>query len=204
MPLITAPVGISREDATALLRKHKRERLPLVDEAGPPRRADHRQGLREVRAVPQRLQGRRRPPARRRRRRLLRRGVAARHHAGRGRRRRARRRHRPRPRPAAARHDPPAQGRPGHRPRRRSSAATSPPATAPRRSSTPASTRSRSASVRARSARRAWSPASAYPRSPRSTTPRWPAARPASRSSPTVACSTPATSPRRSSPAPSR
>jgi IMP dehydrogenase len=34
MPLITAPVGISREDATALLRKHKRERLPIVDEAG--------------------------------------------------------------------------------------------------------------------------------------------------------------------------
>ena len=34
MPLITAPVGISREDATAILRKHKRERLPLVDDAG--------------------------------------------------------------------------------------------------------------------------------------------------------------------------
>jgi IMP dehydrogenase len=34
MPLITGPVGISREDATQLLRKHKRERLPLVDEQG--------------------------------------------------------------------------------------------------------------------------------------------------------------------------
>jgi IMP dehydrogenase len=34
MPLVTGPVGISREDATALLRKHKRERLPLVDEQG--------------------------------------------------------------------------------------------------------------------------------------------------------------------------
>ena len=34
MPLITGPAGISREDATLLLRKHKRERLPLVDEAG--------------------------------------------------------------------------------------------------------------------------------------------------------------------------
>jgi IMP dehydrogenase len=34
MPLITGPVGISREDATLLLRKHKRERLPLVDEQG--------------------------------------------------------------------------------------------------------------------------------------------------------------------------
>ncbi len=34
MPLVTAPVGISREDATALLRQHKRERLPIVDSAG--------------------------------------------------------------------------------------------------------------------------------------------------------------------------
>ncbi|MGZ4579303.1 MAG: IMP dehydrogenase [Nocardioidaceae bacterium] len=34
MPLITAPVDISREDATALLRQHKRERLPLVDAQG--------------------------------------------------------------------------------------------------------------------------------------------------------------------------
>jgi IMP dehydrogenase len=34
MPLITAPVGISREDATSLLRQHKRERLPIVDGNG--------------------------------------------------------------------------------------------------------------------------------------------------------------------------
>ena len=34
MPLITGPVGISRDEATALLRKHKRERLPLVDDQG--------------------------------------------------------------------------------------------------------------------------------------------------------------------------
>ena len=34
MPLITGPVGISRDEATLLLRKHKRERLPLVDDAG--------------------------------------------------------------------------------------------------------------------------------------------------------------------------
>jgi IMP dehydrogenase len=34
MPLITAPVGISREDATTLLRQHKRERLPIVDTDG--------------------------------------------------------------------------------------------------------------------------------------------------------------------------
>ncbi len=31
MPLITGPVGISREDASALLRAHKRERLPIID-----------------------------------------------------------------------------------------------------------------------------------------------------------------------------
>src|SRR6476659_9220167 len=34
MPLITGPVGISRDEATLLLRKHKRERLPLVDADG--------------------------------------------------------------------------------------------------------------------------------------------------------------------------
>ncbi len=34
MPLITGQAGISREEATLLLRKHKRERLPLVDDDG--------------------------------------------------------------------------------------------------------------------------------------------------------------------------
>jgi IMP dehydrogenase len=34
MPLVTGAVGISRDDATALLRQHKRERLPLVDDRG--------------------------------------------------------------------------------------------------------------------------------------------------------------------------
>ena len=34
MPLITAPEGISREDATLLLRQHKKERLPIVDPDG--------------------------------------------------------------------------------------------------------------------------------------------------------------------------
>ncbi len=33
-PLVTAPADVSREEATAILRAHKRERLPLVDEAG--------------------------------------------------------------------------------------------------------------------------------------------------------------------------
>jgi IMP dehydrogenase len=34
MPLITGHEGISRDDATVLLRQHKRERLPLVDDQG--------------------------------------------------------------------------------------------------------------------------------------------------------------------------
>ncbi|HET7735171.1 MAG TPA: IMP dehydrogenase [Nocardioidaceae bacterium] len=34
MPLITAPVGISRDEATKLLRQHKRERLPIIDADG--------------------------------------------------------------------------------------------------------------------------------------------------------------------------
>ena len=34
MPLVTAPPDVSREDATAILRAHKRERLPLVDADG--------------------------------------------------------------------------------------------------------------------------------------------------------------------------
>jgi len=34
MPLVTGPVGISRDDAAALLAKHKIEKLPLVDDGG--------------------------------------------------------------------------------------------------------------------------------------------------------------------------
>ncbi len=34
MPLVTAPVGVSPEDALALLASHKVEKLPLIDEAG--------------------------------------------------------------------------------------------------------------------------------------------------------------------------
>jgi IMP dehydrogenase len=34
MPLITAPVGVAKEQALALLSRHKVEKLPLVDEAG--------------------------------------------------------------------------------------------------------------------------------------------------------------------------
>jgi IMP dehydrogenase len=39
MPLVTAPVGIARDEAAAILAKHKIEKLPLVDAAG------HLQGL---------------------------------------------------------------------------------------------------------------------------------------------------------------
>ena len=135
----------------------------------PARRADHGQGLREVRAVPQGVQGRRRPADGGRRDRLLRRRLGAGHHADRGRRRRARRRHRPRPRAAAARHGPPAQDRPGHPSRPGDRRQRRHPGRRPgvRRRRRP--TRSRSASGPARSARRASSPASARRRSPRST-----------------------------------
>ena len=34
MPLVTGPVGIAREDAAALLAKHKVEKLPLIDDRG--------------------------------------------------------------------------------------------------------------------------------------------------------------------------
>jgi len=34
MPLVTAPVGVARDDALALLRQHKVEKLPLTDGAG--------------------------------------------------------------------------------------------------------------------------------------------------------------------------
>src|SRR3954469_24000663 len=66
MPLITGPADISRDDATVLLRRHKRERLPRPQarapaarrRPGPAGRAHHREGLREVRAVPPRLERR--------------------------------------------------------------------------------------------------------------------------------------------------
>ena len=69
MPLVTGKVGISGEDAMELLRRHKIEKLPLVDDRRPAQGPDHRQGLRQGREVPERRQGRRGPAARRRRRR---------------------------------------------------------------------------------------------------------------------------------------
>ena len=106
MPLITGPVGIGRDEATRLLRQHKRERLPLIDEAG------HLGGLIMVKdfvkgeQFPDASLRRPRTPARRRGHRLLRRCLAARHDPDRRRRRRARGRHCPRPRADAARHGP--------------------------------------------------------------------------------------------------
>ncbi len=44
-PLVTAPVGISREEAKALLQKHRIEKLPLVDESG------HLKGLLTVKDI---------------------------------------------------------------------------------------------------------------------------------------------------------
>jgi IMP dehydrogenase len=44
-PLVTAPVGISRQDAKTLLQKHRIEKLPLVDEAG------HLKGLLTVKDI---------------------------------------------------------------------------------------------------------------------------------------------------------
>ncbi len=44
-PLVTAPVGISREEAKALLQKHRIEKLPLVDEDG------HLKGLLTVKDI---------------------------------------------------------------------------------------------------------------------------------------------------------
>ena len=52
MPLITGPVGISRDAAMRLLAQNKIEKLPLVIYQGRLKGSlrDHAQGLREVRA----------------------------------------------------------------------------------------------------------------------------------------------------------
>ena len=63
MPLVTGKVGITGDDAMELLRQHKVEKLPLVDDAGRLRGPDHGQGLHQGREVPARHQGRRRPAA---------------------------------------------------------------------------------------------------------------------------------------------
>ena len=58
MPLITGPVGISRDDATAAAAQAQARAAAARRRRGPARRADHGQGLREVRAVPARVQRR--------------------------------------------------------------------------------------------------------------------------------------------------
>ena len=109
-----APIGISRDEATTLLRAHKRERLPLVDDAGRLGGLITVKDFVKCEQFPHASQGRRRSSAGRRRDRLLRRRLGAGHDSGRGGRRRARRRHRARPRPPAARHGQAAQDRPRH------------------------------------------------------------------------------------------
>ena len=72
MPLITGPVGISRDEATVPAAPAQARAPADRRRRGPPRRPHHRQGLRQGRAVPRREQRRRRPPHGRRGDRLLR------------------------------------------------------------------------------------------------------------------------------------
>ena len=94
MPLITAPVGIDHDDAAALLRQHKVEKLPLVDDDGRLAGLITVKDFVKTEQFPLATKDDARPAAGRRRDRLLRRRLGARDDAGRGRRRRARRRHR--------------------------------------------------------------------------------------------------------------
>ena len=117
MPLVTGAVGISREEATLLLRKHKRERLPLVDEKG------RLGGLITVKDF---VKSEQFPDASKDAAGRLMVGAAIGYFGDAWLRattlvdagcRRARRRHRARQRPDAARHGQAAQDRPGHRAR---------------------------------------------------------------------------------------
>ena len=65
--LVTVREGVSQDEAKRLLHQHRIEKLLVVDERLPLRRADHRQGHREGGSQSERLQGRAGPPARRRR-----------------------------------------------------------------------------------------------------------------------------------------
>ena len=94
--LVTARVGTTLAEAEALLGQHKIEKLPIVDDAGAPPGADHRQGHPEARALPARDQGRARTPARGRSGRRRHGCARACCSPGRGRGRRAGRRHRAR------------------------------------------------------------------------------------------------------------
>ena len=114
MPLVTGPVGIAAEDAMAPAGPAQDREAAAGRRPGPAQGPDHAQGLRQVRPVPRRLQGRPGPAPGRCGRRLLRRLLEARDGPGRGGRRPAGGRHRARPLPRRARH-----GRAGSRPSRR-------------------------------------------------------------------------------------
>ena len=59
-PLITAQEGVSADAALGLLRRHKIEKLPIVDGHGPADRSDHGQRLRQDRTASAGDQGQRR------------------------------------------------------------------------------------------------------------------------------------------------
>ena len=178
MPLVTAPVGVSNDGRAGAAAPAQGGEAAAGRRRRPAARADHRQGLRQERAVPARHQGPGRPAAGRRR----------------GRRRRGRLQAGPALVDAGvdvlvvdtahghsravlemvARLKQETDGR-------QSSAATSPPTPARRRWSRRAPTRSRWASGRARSAPPGSWPGSACRRSPRSWRRPGPAGRPACR-----------------------
>ena len=67
MPLVTAPVGVSKDDALDAAAPAQGREAADRRRRRPAARPDHRQGLHQERAVPARDQGRRRPAAGRRR-----------------------------------------------------------------------------------------------------------------------------------------
>ena len=180
MPLVTAPVGVSKDDALALLRRHKVEKLPLVDEAGRLRGLITVKDFAKSEAVPARDQGRRTA------------GWWSAPRSGVGEdgykramalvdagRRRARGGHRARPLPRRA-----GDGRPAQAGHPRSQVVGGNVATRAGAQALVDAGRRRGQGrrrARARSAPPGSSPASACRRSPRSTRRRWPAARPACR-----------------------
>ncbi len=180
--LVTAPSAPTLDDATAMLQKHRIEKLPLVDDDG------HLAGLITVKDIhkrqefPNATRDRKGRLRLRRRCRRRRRSRGTRRGARRDGRRRARHRHRPRPLRRRDQDDRADHGRladPSP-----SSPATSSPRTASMRSPAPVPTRSRSASVPDRSARPGSSPARACRSCRRSTSP---AATPAQLGIPVIA-----------------
>ena len=60
LPLVTAPVGVTKDEALALLQPAQGGEAAAGRRRRPAARADHREGLHQERAVPERDQGRRR------------------------------------------------------------------------------------------------------------------------------------------------